>query len=234
VTAAAPTFIVIAKAPVAGRSKTRLCPPCTPQQAADLAEAALRDTLAAVVDAPATRRVVVLEGEPGPWLPDGFEVFPQRGDGLDERLAGAFEDVDADATGGAVLVGMDTPQVTAAHLTAAWEALRAAGTDAVLGHAPDGGYWSIGLRAHDRALFEGVPMSTEDTGREQEARLRGHGLAVALLPELRDVDRIDDARAAAALAPDTVFARTLREVEATLPAAAPASVPSPRTPEPTR
>jgi rSAM/selenodomain-associated transferase 1 len=202
-----PTYIVIAKAPVPGRSKTRLCPPCTPEQAAALAEAALRDTLAAVASTPAGRRVVVLEGEPGDWLPDGFEVLPQRGDGLDERLAAAFEDVDA--ADGAVLVGMDTPQIGPDDLTAAWDALRAPGTDAVLGHAPDGGYWAVGLRVHDRDLFVGVPMSTDVTGREQEARLRAHGLVVALLPEFLDVDLIADAEAVAALAPGTHFARTL-------------------------
>lgn len=229
-----PTWIVIAKAPRAGRSKTRLCPPCTPQQAADLAEAALRDTLAAVLDAPAGRRAIVLEGEPGAWLPDGFEVLPQRGDGLDERLAAAFEDVGADATGGAVLVGMDTPQVTPADLTDAWSALRAEGTDAVLGHAPDGGYWSIGLRVQDPALFVGLPMSTEHTGADQEARLQEHGLSVALLPERRDVDLIADARAVAALAPGTLFARTLTRTEATFADAPPADDPSTRTPEPTR
>lgn len=202
-----PTYIVIAKAPVAGRSKTRLCPPCTPEQAAALAEAALRDTLAAVAAAPAGRRVVVLEGQPGDWLPDGFEVFPQRGDGLDERLAAAFEDVAA--ADGAILVGMDTPQVGPQDLTAAWDALRATGTDAVLGHAPDGGYWAIGLRVQDPSLFVGIPMSTDTTGREQEARLRAHGLVVGLLPEFLDVDLIADAEAVAALAPATHFARTL-------------------------
>ncbi|MDO9408333.1 TIGR04282 family arsenosugar biosynthesis glycosyltransferase [Patulibacter sp.] len=229
-----PTWIVIAKAPRAGRSKTRLCPPCTPQQAADLAEAALGDTLAAVLAAPAGRRVVVLEGEPGAWLPDGFEVVPQRGDGLDERLAGAFQDVAADATGGAVLVGMDTPQVTPGDLADAWAALQADGTDAVLGHAPDGGYWSIGLRVQDPALFVGLPMSTEHTGADQEARLRAHDLSVSLLPERRDVDLIDDARAVAALAPDTRFARTLERTVATFGTTTPSDAPSPRTPEPTR
>lgn len=208
----APTYIVIAKAPVAGRSKTRLTPPCTPEQAAGLAEAALRDTLEAVAAAPAARRVIVLEGTPGDWLPDGFEVLPQRGAELDERLAAAFQDVAADATGGAVLVGMDTPQVTPDDLADAWDALRAPATDAVLGHAPDGGYWSIGLRVQDPALFVGLPMSTERTGRDQEARLREHGRSVALLPELRDVDLIGDALAVAALAPDTRFARALQAI----------------------
>jgi rSAM/selenodomain-associated transferase 1 len=215
------TLIVIAKAPVPGRSKTRLTPPCTPEQAAALAEAALADTLHAVLATPAARRVLVLEGEPGAWLPAGFEVVPQRGDGLDERLAAGFFDAvgpvgdAATASGGrgpALLVGMDTPQVTPADLAAGWAALTAPGTDAVLGHAPDGGYWAIGLRVQDPALFVGVPMSTESTGRDQEARLREHGLAVALLPELRDVDRIDDARAVAALAPQSRFARALEGV----------------------
>src|SRR4051812_46906716 len=101
------TLIVIAKAPVPGRVKTRLCPPCTPRQAAALAEAALCDTLHAGLAARAARRVLALDGAPGPWLPAGYEILPQRGDGLAERLANAFADVD----GPAFLVGMDTPQL---------------------------------------------------------------------------------------------------------------------------
>jgi glycosyltransferase A (GT-A) superfamily protein (DUF2064 family) len=99
-------LLVIAKAPEPGRSKTRLCPPCSPEQAAALAEAALTDTLRAVAATPADERVLVLDGTPGDWLPEGFRVVPQRGDGLDERLAAAF----ADAGGPALLIGMDTPQ----------------------------------------------------------------------------------------------------------------------------
>jgi len=91
-------LVVIAKAPLPGRSKTRLCPPCTPHEAAALAEAALRDTLAAVLAAPVrARRVLVLDGEPGRWLPAGIEVIAQRGDGLGARLAAAFADVGGSA-----------------------------------------------------------------------------------------------------------------------------------------
>ena len=175
-------LVVLAKAPRPGRSKTRLCPPCTPRDAAALARAALADTLDAVLATPAARRVVVLDGPVGDWLAPGVGVVAQRGDGLDERLANAF----ADVGGPALLVGMDTPQVT-----------------------PDGGYWAIGLRVPQPGAFVGVPMSTAWTGSAQHARLRQLGLRVALLPALRDVDRIADARAVATLAPAGRFARAL-------------------------
>ena len=202
------TLMVIAKAPVAGRSKTRLTPPCTPDQAAKLARAALQDTLEAVAATPAPRRVCVLEGTPGAWLPAGFEVIAQRGDGLDERLAHAFCDVG----GPALVIGMDTPQVTPALLAHACERLAAPGVDAVLGAAPDGGYWALGLRQADPALLRGVPMSTSGTCAAQRARLHDHGLRVHELTPLRDVDDIEDARAVARTAPTGRFARALAEV----------------------
>ena len=82
--------------------------------------------------------MLVLDGEPGDWVPDGFEVIPQRGDGLAERLAAAF----ADAGGPAFLVGMDTPQLTPALLDAGLEAL--SDHDSAFGAALDGGYWGSG------------------------------------------------------------------------------------------
>jgi uncharacterized protein len=200
------TIIVLAKAPVPGRAKTRLCPPCDPEQAARLAEAALVDTLTAVAATPGRRRVLALDGTPGPWLPAGFEVIPQRGDGLDERLAYAFSDVGA----GGVLVGMDTPQVTPARLGTSLVALREPSVDAVLGPCVDGGWWGIGLRAPDPSVFLGVPMSTPSTHDEQRSRLHALGLRTRALPMLRDVDDIDDAVTVARAAPRTRFAKTLR------------------------
>ncbi len=151
-----PRVLVIAKAPVPGRSKTRLCPPCTDEQAASLAEAALADTLAAVSQASSGGRTLVLEGSPGEWLPEGFEVVAQRGDGLAERLAAAF----ADADGAALLVGMDTPQLRPEMIDDALCRLQQPGCDAVLGPAEDGGYWAIGMRVPRPSAFLGVPMST--------------------------------------------------------------------------
>jgi rSAM/selenodomain-associated transferase 1 len=193
---------VIAKAPAPGRSKTRLCPPCTPEQAAALAEAALADTLQAVAATSAARRVLVLDGAPGSWLPDGFEVIPQRGDGLGERLDNAF----ADIAGPALVVGMDTPQLTSALLARALLALE---HGAVIGGAPDGGYWAIGLRSPAPGAFARVPMSTPETGRVQRARLHALGIAFAELPVLRDVDTFADAVAVARRAPGTRFARAV-------------------------
>ena len=199
---------MIAKEPRPGFSKTRLCPPCTPIEAARLAEAALADTLDAVAASPAKRRVLVLDGEPGNWLPGGFDVVPQAGGGLDARLEAAF----AEVAGPALLVGMDTPQLTPALLAECSATLSAPGADAVLGLAPDGGYWAIGLRAPHDGLFQGVPMSTAWTGRSQLRRLRSRRLAVSLLPELRDVDTFEDAVEVAKRCPASHFATELDRV----------------------
>lgn len=202
--------LVIAKEPRPGRAKTRLIPALGPDGSAAVAEAALADTLEAVA-AVDGRRVLVLDGEPGPWLPEGFEIIDQRGGGLDQRLASAFEDAGAPA----FLVGMDTPQVTSEMVEAGRAALCEAGLDAVLGEAPDGGWWAIGIRAADRRVFEGVPMSETYTGAAQRRRLNQLGLRWTSLSELNDVDTIEDAREVAELAPDGRFAQELRRRQPT-------------------
>ena len=201
-------LVVIAKAPEPGRSKTRLCPPCTPEQAAALADASLRDTIKAVAAAPARRRIVALEGEPDGWLRPGFELHQQRGNGLAERLGQAL----VAAGGPALVVGMDTPQLTGPLLREAARRLTEPGIDAVLGPAVDGGYWTIGLRRPDRSVFSGVPMSRSDTFAIQWRRLDSLGLRTTLLPPLRDVDTIEDAAAVARASPGTEFAAALRRL----------------------
>ncbi|MFD3522607.1 DUF2064 domain-containing protein [Streptomyces sp. NPDC058653] len=206
------TLLVIAKEPLPGRVKTRLTPPFTPTEAALLAEASLADTLRTVLAVPARRRVLVLEGRPGPWLPPGIEVVPQCAGGLDERLAAAFER----CTGPTLLVGMDTPQITPALLAPAL------GTpaghpdcDAWFGPADDGGFWALGLAAPESAppdLIRGVPMSAPETGAVQRHRLLAAELTVRDLPPLRDVDTAADAEYVAALAPHGRFAATLRRL----------------------
>ncbi|MEO6467776.1 MAG: TIGR04282 family arsenosugar biosynthesis glycosyltransferase [Acidimicrobiia bacterium] len=203
------TVLVLAKAPVPGRVKTRLCPPCSPEQAATLAEAAIVDTLAAAVATPGVRPVLVLDGVPGAWVPNGIEIVPQVEGELGTRLAGAFAAVD----GPAVLVGMDTPQVTPAVLRGAVEALLRPGTDAVLGHTVDGGWWIIGFRSPQPSAFIDVPMSTAETGALQAKQLGDLGLSVVTLATETDVDTFTAARAVALRAPATAFGRAFATTE---------------------
>ncbi|MFE0444822.1 DUF2064 domain-containing protein [Streptomyces sp. PDY-4] len=200
------TLLVIAKEPRPGRVKTRLTPPFTPAEAAGLAEAALADTLEVVARTPARRRVLVLDGAPGLWLPAGFEVVPQCAGGLDERLAAAFAGCD----GPSLLIGMDTPQVTPELLTVDF-----GDCDAYFGPAEDGGFWALGLAEPDPGLLRGVPMSTPGTGAAQRRRLAS--LRVRELPRLRDVDTAYDATLVAGEAPGGRFAARLARLTAARP-----------------
>lgn len=194
------TIAVIAKEPLPGAAKTRLTPPCTAEQAAGLAVAMLTDTLSAVAAAPAGRRLLVLDGRPGDWLPDGFDVVPQASGTLDVRLAHVL----AAVAGPVLLIGMDTPQITPDLLQCDFDR-----RPAWLGPAADGGYWAIGLAEPDPDLVRGVPMSVPETFAAQRRRLVTAGLGVGMLPTLRDVDTWPDATAVARLAPHTRFAGAL-------------------------
>lgn len=200
------TLIVIAKVPIAGRVKTRLVPPLSSEQAAQVAGAALADTLAAVHGAPSRQRLLTFDGAAAGWLPAGWQSCRQPDGELDRRLAAAFH---AAGPGTALLVGMDTPQVTSAQL-AAFDPER---YDTCLGLAPDGGYWAIGFRDPRLAApaILGIAMSTAHTGADQLRRLHRLGLRVQLLDELRDVDTIADADAVAALIPGSAFAAALAQ-----------------------
>ena len=178
---------VIAKAPVPGRVKTRLCPPCTPQQASDVAAAALADTLdavAAVAAGVGMRPTLLLDGDRPDWVSDEYDVVAQCSGDLSARLAHGFA-----VLGRGVIVGMDTPAAIR-HLPGAVEAV-ARGDDA-LGLAIDGGYWVIGLASVDAQVFAGIEMSTENTGAQQWRRLRSLGRSVTMLPSARDLDTFDD------------------------------------------
>ncbi|MEU4425769.1 DUF2064 domain-containing protein [Actinoplanes sp. NPDC024001] len=191
-------ILVLAKAPVPGRVKTRLCPPCTPREAATIAAAALADTLDAAREVAAVRHTLVLDGEHP--VPPGWSGVPQRGAGLGERLANAFEDAAVPGVP-SLLIGMDTPQVTPALLAAAADTL--CRENAVLGLAADGGWWALGLADPDAArVLPDVPMSTAVTGERTLAALHGRGLRPVLLPLLRDVDTAADAIAVAGDCPD--------------------------------
>lgn len=205
------TIVVIAKETIPGKVKTRLHPPLTLEQAADVAAAAIADTLAVAMNLPATRRVLLFDGNRTPPGSEPFDVIRQVQGSLDERLAALFDEVD----GPTVLIGMDTPQVTVEHLAPVFESWTD-DVDAWFGPANDGGFWALGLARPTGDLLRGVPMSRDDTGARQLERLAGAGLSVRLLPELVDVDTIDDARLAAAAAPHSLFAAALGRVDVSM------------------
>ena len=209
-------LLVLAKAPVPGEVKTRLCPPATPVQAARIAAAALLDTLDAVLAVPHVMPVVALTGD----LADAVDatevtarlrattVLAQRGATLGQRIAAAYADATAMVGELPVLqIGMDTPQIDARLLGECLGLLGSDGVDAVFGLAADGGWWTLGLRRSAVAdLIAGVPTSRPDTGARTLAMLRAAGCRVAELPELSDVDTWQDATKVAADVPGGRFA----------------------------
>jgi glycosyltransferase A (GT-A) superfamily protein (DUF2064 family) len=199
---------VLAKAPVAGRSKTRLQSRWTPEQAAALAEAALVDTLETVAAVPDVTRTLVLEGRPGSWVPAGFTIRPQVEGDLAARIHAAL----LDAQEPTLLIGMDTPQLTALDLTTGLAQLSCA--EATLGLASDGGWWALGLATPGRHgdLVLGIPTSTDRTGELQHRALVRAGLSVATLRTLRDVDTPFDADAVADLVPTSRFGSLVRSL----------------------
>jgi uncharacterized protein len=209
-------LLVLAKAPHPGQVKTRLCPPATPHQAAEIAAAALLDTLATVSAAPNLVAVVALAGDLTGAVREQeirhavreLPVLSQRGESLGERIAAAHADAATAVPGRPILqIGMDTPQITTEMLEACRAKLNSTGTDAVLGLATDGGWWILGLRDPlDAQAIADVPTSRDDTGRRTARALRGHGLRVDAVPVLSDVDIAVDARSVAAATPGSRFA----------------------------
>lgn len=210
------TLLVVAKAPEPGRAKTRLAATVGDRVAADIAAAALLDTLDAVAAAPVAARVVALTGnldaaagaaDIGRRL-ESFTVIGQRGDHFADRLANAHADAHSRSGGLPVLqIGMDTPQVTGELLTSC--AGRLLQAQAVLGPACDGGWWILGLQTPGTAeCLRGVPMSQPNTGKLTLKALRDNGIDVTPVKLLTDFDVVDDVAAVReACDPASRFAR---------------------------
>ena len=210
------TVLVVAKAPVPGQAKTRLAAAVGDRAAADIAAAALLDTLDAVAAAPVQDRVVALTGDldrasHGSEIRNalsGFIVVEQRGEDFAARLANAHADA---ATAGLPIlqVGMDTPQVTADLIAECAQALL--GNDGVLGMAHDGGWWVLGVTDPAMAdCLRMVPMSRPDTGALTLKALRDNGIDVDLVAQLADVDTVEDVDVVRrACAPESRFARAI-------------------------
>src|SRR6059058_3274429 len=186
---------VMTKAPRAGKVKTRLVPPLTPEEAAQLNVCFLRDTAAAIAKACGTtaRGVGVYTpiGAEGVYidiLPSDFELLPQRGDGFGERLAFATADLFQCGFGSVCLIDSDSPTVSADVYADAVEILSKAGDRVVLGPSDDGGYYLIGLKQTRRELFERIDWSTERVLDQTKTRARELNVDVSLLRTGYDVD----------------------------------------------
>ncbi|MEZ0349439.1 DUF2064 domain-containing protein [Mycobacterium sp. pR1184] len=210
------TLLVVAKAPEPGLAKTRLAASVGDQVAAEIAAAALLDTLDAVAAAAVSSRVVALTGDLDAAAGaaqirqrlESFTVIEQRGDDFADRLANAHTDA---ANGCPVLqIGMDTPQVTAELLTDC--ARRLLSVPAVLGPADDGGWWVLGVQNPAMAeCLRAVPMSQPDTGELTRKALQDNAIDVALVQRLSDFDVVADVAAVREVCgPASRFARATR------------------------
>lgn len=187
-------LVLFAKHPTAGAVKTRLVPPLTHEQAATLYEAMLLDTLEwarGLTDLDLvlafTPEIQHAYFEP---IAEDMTLLAQRGEGLGERMAAAFEDLFERRYGRVVAVGTDHPHLEAARVREAIAALEDA--DVALGPTPDGGYYLVGLKAPERRLFAGLPMSEAGLYEATVAAAGELGLKVAALAEGYDLDVAED------------------------------------------
>jgi uncharacterized protein len=187
---------VMTKVPKAGRVKTRLSPPLTPEEAAALNTCFLRDTAAAIELAASegiARGIGVYTpvGEESGYrgvLPGSFELIAQRGDAFGERLTNAAEDLFAVGFDSVCLIDSDSPTVPQRAYSDAARLLREPGDRIVFGPSDDGGYYLIGMKQLHRRLFEEIDWSTERVADQTLERAKEIGVAVELLPTWYDVD----------------------------------------------
>lgn len=186
---------VMTKAPRAGQVKTRLVPPLTPEQAAQLNICFLHDTAQAITKAcdASARGVGVFTpvGSESAYidvLPENFELLPQRGDRFGERLSFAAADLFQCGFASVCLIDSDSPTVSPEAYAQAVELLSRPKDRVVLGPSDDGGYYLIGIKRPHPELFERIDWSTERVCEQTKHRAHELGLEVNLLPAGYDVD----------------------------------------------
>jgi rSAM/selenodomain-associated transferase 1 len=187
---------IMTKVPRPGRVKTRLSPPLTPDEAAELNKCFLRDMSRAISQArmgSSSRGVGVYTppGEEAAYdeiLPQDFFLLCQRGNKFGERLTFAAEDLFAVGFESVCLINSDSPMVPASSFATAANELAKPGDRLVLGPSDDGGYFLIGLKHVHHRLFEDIEWSTERVLEQTLQRAGEIGLEVYLLPIGFDVD----------------------------------------------
>lgn len=187
---------IMCKAPVSGASKTRLCPPLSALEAAQLSRCFIADVASAVdavsVESDTHGFAVFTPAEErhafAGLLPPGFGMIAQRGADLGERLLHATEDLLADGFEGVCLINSDSPTLPVSLMTKTASALRQTGDRLVLGPAIDGGYYLIGLNRAYAALFGDIAWSTSQVLAQTLAQAAALRLSTTVLPPWYDVD----------------------------------------------
>jgi hypothetical protein len=187
-------LIVVAKRPQAGQTKTRLTPPLSPEEAADLYERFLKDTLDLIRQTANIQPIIAYlpEGEEAYFesLAPDFQLLPQCGQDLGERLDNALSHCLQNGFAKAVIMDSDSPTLPAVYLAQAFSQLDTA--DVVLGPCDDGGYYLIGLKRPAPRLLREVRMSTPTVTGDTISLAHQAGLRVALLPTWYDVDTVTE------------------------------------------
>jgi hypothetical protein len=185
---------VIAKSPLRGQVKTRLCPPLTPDQAAELYRAFLLDTLALINTVSGVEPAVLFtpteaEADFRSFTPAHFFFVPQRGADLGERLPNGLHDFFALGYAAAVIMDSDSPTLPRAYLQELFTLLAKPTCDVVLGPCADGGYYAVGMKRTHREIFQRITWSTDVVLEETLQRARDAQLSVALAPTWYDIDQ---------------------------------------------
>ena len=198
-TGARRALVVIAKEPVPGAVKTRLAPILGADGAARVAAAMLADTVAGMAEVDAERWVCFAPPDARTRMASmapGCGLLAQVEGDLGDRLAACFAALLGGGAERVVIVGVDTPHVPRATYQEAFALLDQ--VDVVLGPAVDGGYFLVGAKAVVPELFVGIPMGTDAVLQMTIQRAIQRRLRIGTVPMLRDLDRLEDLRAALA------------------------------------
>lgn len=196
VTSTACAFGVMTKVPEPGKVKTRLSPPLTPEEAAEINSCFLRDICESLAEAcqQTNARGVGIYTPSGAEsayqdiLPPGFFLLPQRGNAFGDRLVFAAQDLFSAGFSAVCLINSDSPTVPGASFSEAARELATPGERIVLGPSDDGGYYLIGLKHLRRRLFEEIDWSTDRVLAQTIERANEQGVPVHQLPSGYDVD----------------------------------------------
>lgn len=190
-------LIIVAKAPVPGKVKTRLCTDLTAEAACDLYRCFLQDRVAEMSDLKNIDLSIAYtprgsETHFAPFAAAGFDLFPQRGNHLGERLHNIFLQKWAQGFRSLVVIDSDSPDLPKSIVKKAFEWLKAGSADAVFGPCRDGGYYLVGLREPCPELFRNIPWSTSAVLQKTLEAAGKKGLKTKLLPPWNDLDTFED------------------------------------------